>query len=356
MAYYFLTASKDASVYIQQPFQNTGLDEMLEISKVYYGNIKDLSRILLRFDTSHLSASLSNGSMKLENATLVLRQTESEEIPLEYTIYAYMVSGSWQMGKGTRFDEVSTQGVTWDYREGDSNLEWLPSGQFSAGSTGSYEGRGGVWYTANASSQSFNYQTADINMDVKSPLKAWLSGSVENNGFIIKYNNSVEDDTEDYGILKFFSKETNTIHQPKIRIGWDDQSYVTGQLNPLTANDIKVNVVNFKNKYKVNSTAKIRIFARDLYPLKTFTNSFAYNTAEYLPTSSYYQIKDAASDDVIIPFDNYSKISCDETGNYIKVNFSNWQANRIYKLEFKVEQNGDVQYFDENITFSLENN
>ena len=244
MAYYFLTASKDASVYIQQPFQNTGLDEILEISKVYYGNIKDLSRILIRFDISHLSSSLSNGSMKLQNATLVLRQTESEEIPLEYTVYAYMVSGSWQMGKGTRFDEVSTQGVTWDYREGDSNLEWLPSGQFSVGTTGSYEGRGGVWYTANAASQSFNYQTADINMDVKESLKSWLSGSVQNNGFIVKYNNSVEDDTEDYGILKFFSKETNTIHQPKVRIGWDDQLIITGSLNPLTANDIKVNVVN----------------------------------------------------------------------------------------------------------------
>jgi hypothetical protein len=356
MAYYFLTASKDASVYIQQPFQNTGLDEILEISKVYYGNIKDLSRILIRFDISHLSSSLSNGSMKLQNATLVLRQTESEEIPLEYTVYAYMVSGSWQMGKGTRFDEVSTQGVTWDYREGDSNLEWLPSGQFSVGTTGSYEGRGGVWYTTNAASQSFNYQTADINMDVKESLKSWLSGSVQNNGFIVKYNNSVEDDTEDYGILKFFSKETNTIHQPKVRIGWDDQSYVTGQLNPLTANDIKVNVFNFKNKYKINSIAKIRIFARDLYPLKTFSNSFSYNTAEYLPITSYYQIKDAASDDVIIPFGNFSKISCDETGNYIKVDFSNWQPNRIYKLEFKVESDGDVQYFDENITFSLENN
>jgi hypothetical protein len=355
MAYYFLTASKDASVYIQQPFQNTGLDEILEISKVYYGNIKDLSRILIRFDISHLSSSLSNGSMKLENATLVLRQTESEEIPLEYTVYAYMVSGSWQMGKGTRFDEVSTQGVTWDYREGDSNLEWLPPGQFSVGTTGSYEGRGGVWYTANASSQSFNYQTADINMDVKESLKSWLSGSIQNNGFIVKYNNSVEDDTEDYGILKFFSKETNTIHQPKVRIGWDDQLISTGTLNPLTTNDIKVNVINFKNKYKINSIAKIRIFARDLYPLKTFSNSFSYNTAEYLPTTSYYQIKDAASDDVIIPFGNFSKISCDETGNYIKVDFSNWQPNRIYKLEFKVESGGDVQYFDENITFSLEN-
>jgi hypothetical protein len=50
MAYYFLTASKDASVYLQQPNQNTGLDEVMEIGKVYYGNIKDISRALIKFE------------------------------------------------------------------------------------------------------------------------------------------------------------------------------------------------------------------------------------------------------------------------------------------------------------------
>ena len=34
----------------------------------------------------------------------------------------------------------------------------------------------------------------------------------------------------------------------------------------------------------------------------------------------YIQIKDFASDDIIIPFSDYSKISCDETGNYINLN------------------------------------
>ena len=48
MAYYLLTASKDATVYLQQPNQNTGLDEILEISKLYYGNVKDISHALLK--------------------------------------------------------------------------------------------------------------------------------------------------------------------------------------------------------------------------------------------------------------------------------------------------------------------
>ena len=72
-----------------------------------------------------------------------------------------------------------------------------------------------------------------------------------------------------------------------------------------------------------------------------------------MPQTTYYQIKDVNSDDVVIPFSNYSKVSCDETGNYIKINFSNWEAGRTYKIEFKVDNDGDIQYFDNDTTFSL---
>jgi hypothetical protein len=190
-------------------------------------------------------------------------------------------------------------------------------------------------------------------MNVKSMLTAWMSGSIQNNGIILKYSTTNESDTQDYGILKFFSKETNTIYQPKIQIGWDDQIFATASLSALTANDIKVGVTNLKKEYKVGGEVKLKIFGRELYPLKTFTNTFSYETVKYLPQTTYYQIKDVNSDDVIIPFSNYSKVSCDENGNYIKINFSNWEAGRTYKIEFKVDNDGDVQYFDNDTTFSL---
>ena len=353
MAYYFLTASKDASIYLQQPNQNTGFDEILEISKIYYGNVKDISHTLIKFDTGYISKSISDGSIKLADSTLILKETKSEEIPLEYTIYANPISGSWEMGMGTRFDNITTTGVTWNYREGDSKLEWLEN-NFETGTTASVNnGVGGVWYANYEASQTFNYQTADVNMDVKSILQTWMSGSIQNNGFILKYSNSNESDTQDYGILKFFSKETNTIYQPKIRIGWDDQSFLTSSLLELTEDDIKIGITNLKKEYKVGTEVKFKIFGRELYPLKTFTNIFSYNTIKYLPQNTYYQIKDVNSDDVIIPFSDYSKVSCDSNGNYIKINFSNWEAGRTYKIEFKVNINGGIQYFDEDITFDL---
>jgi hypothetical protein len=187
---YFLTASKDASVYLQQPNQNTGLDEILEISKVYYGNIKDVSHALIKFEVGFISKSISDGTIALSDATLILKETETNEIPLEYTIYANAVSRSWQMGIGTRFDNISTQGVTWNYREGDTKLDWLDN-NFTANTTASINnGVGGTWWTQYAASQSFDYETSDINMDVKSILKAWMSGSIPNDGFILKYANA----------------------------------------------------------------------------------------------------------------------------------------------------------------------
>lgn len=353
MAYYFLTASKDASVYLQQPNQNTGLDEILEVGKVYYGNIKDVSRALLKFEVGFLSSSLANNLFDMEEATLILKETKSEELPLQYTLYAYPISQSWQVGIGTRFDAISTQGVTWNYREGDTKLDWLENTLANGSDANPNNGTGGTWYLVSGSSQSFEYQSADINMDIKPMLEAWMSGSIENDGLLIKLGDSLENDTQDYGVTKLFSKETNTIYQPKIRIGWDDQSFITGSLTQLTVSDIKVGITNLKKEYKVGTIPTIRIFGRELYPLKTFTNSFAYTDIKYLPQSTYYQIKDFTSNDIIIPFSEYSKVNCDSNGNFIKLNLSNWEAGRVYKIEFKIDMDGDIQYFDNELTFNI---
>ena len=351
--YYFLTASKDASVYLQQPDQNCGLDEVLEVSKVYYGNIKDVSRALLKFDLQGISESISNGDVVLSEATLILRETESEELPLEFTLEAYPISQSWEMGKGTRFDDITTGGVTWNNREGDSILRWLQAGEFSEVSTGSYEGKGGTFYYDVYATQDFEYQSKDVHMDVKDIVEDWISGSIVNDGIILKLPFELENDTNDYGILRFFSKETNTIHQPKLRIGWDDTSFATGSLTELTSEEIKVGIRNFKKEYKVNTTPKLRVVGRDLYPIKTFSATAQYGISKFLPTTSYYQILDYHSNDVIVPYSEYTKLSCDSDGNYFNLNLTNWEVDRVYKIEFKVVIDGAPQFFDEDYTFSV---
>lgn len=351
--YYFLTASKDASIYLQQPTQNTGLDEILEVSKTYYGNLKDVARSLIYFDLNNFSASLVNGDVTMSSAELILHEAESSEIPLSYTIYAHPISQSWEMGIGTRFDEITGDGVTWNHKS--TGINWLAADSLSLDSTGSYNGRGGTWYTSSQTSQSFEYETSDLNLDVKNTLEFWLSGSLSNNGFIIKHESSVENDAIDYGQLKFFSKETNTIYQPKIRIGWDDSSFTTGSLSELTSDDIHVTFKKLKTKYKQGSKPEIKVFGREKYPLKTYTNFYSYNDVKYLPSTTYYQIKDVVTDEIIVPFSDYSKVSCNSNGNFFKLNLTNWETNREYYIEIKVDRDGEIEYFsDKDLTFLVE--
>jgi hypothetical protein len=352
--YQFITASKDASIYLQQPNQNTGLDEILEISKVYYGDLKDVARSLIKFDTNALSSSLKSGEVTMSSCDLILRECESNEIPIEYTIYAYPISESWDMGIGTRFDDISTDGVTWNYRK--TGIDWLPgSGSMSSNSTGSLTGRGGVWYTGSIASQSFDYQSSDIEMNVIKMVSTWISGTLPNEGMILKHDSSFENDTNDYGQLKFFAKETNTIYQPKLRIGWDDSEFNTGSLTELVNDDIHVTFKKLKTKYKLNSKPEIRVFAREKYPLKTYTNLYSYNDIKYLPSTTYYQIRDVVTDDIIVPFSDYSKVSCDTNGNYFKVNLLNWETNREYYIEIKIDRDGSIEYFsDKDLTFTIE--
>jgi len=351
--YYFVTSSKDTTIYLQQPTQNTGFDEILEVSKTYYGNLKDNARTLIKFDTNAISESIASGEITMSSAELILKECESSEIPTDYTIYAYPVSQSWDMGIGTRFDNISTDGCSWEKRT--TSLTWLGT-DFASGTTGSFNGKGGTWYTGSAASQSFSYQTTDIEMDVLTPLNSWISSSIPNEGWIIKHDSSLENDTEDYGQLKFFSKETNTIYQPKLRIGWDDSSFSTGSLSALTADDIHITFKRLKVRYKRGSKPTIRVFGREKYPLKNYTNQYAYTDVYYLPSTTYYQIKDVVTDEVVVPFsDDYTKVSCDSNGNYFKLNLSNFEYNRDYYIEIKVNRNGVIEYFtDKELTFTVE--
>ena len=288
----------------------------------------------------------------MSSAELILRECESSEIPLDYTIYAYQVSQSWDMGIGTRFDEISTDGVSWNKRTTTDN--WLGDG-YSTDTTGSFNGKGGVWYTTSVATQSFSYETSDIQMDVLEPMNVWLSGSVPNEGWILKHSSEVENDTDDYGQLKFFSKETNTIYQPKVRIGWDDSSFVTGSLTELDADDIHVTFKRLKSRYKRGSKPEIRVFGREKYPLKTYSNTYGYTDVKYLPETTYYQVKDVITDEVIVPFSDYTKVSCDSNGNYFKLNLTNWEYSRDYYIEIKVDRDGVIEYFeDKDLTFTVE--
>lgn len=357
----FFTSSYDASIYLQQPDQNAGRDEILEVGKLYYGSSKDIARSLLKFDINELSSSIVNNvGTSSYSVFLNLRAANSEELPLEYTIYANAVSQSWTMGTGTKFDNISTDGISWKYRDGINTWQdnvVAGTAVFTQGTTGSANAEGGTWYLSGSASQSFNYEHDDIRMDVTNIVSLWISGSLPNNGLIVHHGLTNESDDLDYGILKFFSKETNTIYEPKLELVWNDQSFATGSLSPVTGSvsddDYKVVLQNLKREYPKDQKIKIRVKGRDMFPSKSFSAEFEYDQTKYLPRTTYYQLEDYKTGEVIFPFDDYTKVSCDSTSNYFIMDLNTLPINRTYLLKLKIVESGISTIIDDKLIFEI---
>ena len=325
---HFVTASKDATVYTLYETKNTGLDEILTVSKHYSRfEEKDDARVFIQFDISNIPTYVTASS-----ATMCLKLTEAEEMPATFSLYSYPVTSSWNMGIGTfHYTPDTNDGITWNTQP--YILTSLVSG-----------------------TQAFTYQTLDVDMDVKSIYDYW-TGSV-NNGLVLKHLESAESSSLDYGIMNFYSRETNTINQPLLKLAWDDTigSFSTGSLSPLTASTISVKSKELKPAYYEGGRVKIKVIGREKYPTKTFSNSFSYLDVNYLPTTSYYAIRDEITKKKIIDFSTYSKINCNSSGNYLVFDTTNFPKNRVYRLLFLIERDGFEEYFEDDLTFEIRSN
>jgi hypothetical protein len=379
----------DSTIYEKTESLNTGTDSVLELSHQLIGSSsKYNSRILLKFDTSGIESDVNSGKIS-SNAKyyLQLRTSDVREIPQEYTVYAYPLSGSWANGTGKYTNTpATTDGVSWKYRSSKSagilwgvsevtgglNYEWdeisdswvdanLIFGALYASVTGSYFSSvgGGTWWTFENTTctQSFSYETSDIYMDVTPIVKKWITGSgrFNNDGFILKFSDNIESSNETLVSLKFFSSDSNTVYVPKLHIVWDDSTFSTGSLTQISFDNSLVNV-RLNQSYSETEKTKIRISVNEKYPQKTYTTESYYTKNFYLPTSSYYEIRDAHTDEIIIPFNTTgSKISCDANGNYFKLWMNSFQPERFYRVLIKSETDGgDVsRIFDNNYYFKV---
>ena len=366
-------AEKDATLYESLPDGNTGLDEILEIGKRLSTDGSTLlkSRSVIKFDMDEISAALTKYGKTVNDCKFVMQlyTSHAKNLPSDYEIYAKLVGENWINGTGFEA-AATTDGVTWNTPVSGGIGSWISSSQnVQVGSSTLYiagAGSGGNWMYQSASlgsqsglitSESFSYRTTDINMDVTDAVKVWLSGSggatIPNYGFLLKFSDT--DDTNDSvtGYVRFFSRDTHTIYVPKITMYWDNSSFATGSL---TAADLESYVIytQIKPQYKDTEIAKIRIYARDRYPQKSPTNLYPIQQVKFLPTTTYYAVYDAATDEAIIPYDNiYNKVSCDSTSNFIHIDMNGFMPERYYRLEFKIVDGFTEQYIDDKIYFKV---
>jgi len=207
------------------------------------------------------------------------------------------------------------------------------------------------------SSQAFSYTTSDINVDVTNIVKGWLCGCVPNEGVILMTSLELSGIDNVNGTIKFFSKETNTIYSPYLDVSWDDSVYNSGSMVPLGGyNPYTVVVKNLSREYKFGSLVRINLFAREKSPLKNFvkgTQQSQYLSSSLLSTNTYYAIKDNESENMVVDFDDYTKLSCDGSVHYFNLDTTTLPVSRYYRLLIKTTINGEVKIFDNGNIFTI---
>ena len=374
MAIYKIFPTKDATIYSRYPNKNTGLDEILDVSiedATTSGNTQ-ASRFLVQFSQTEISdvltSKVGNASWSASfNAYLAYGDGLNVDTTLEF----YPISQSWEMGTGKfAYTPEYTNGVSWIYRGAANTTAWATS-SFNPFVTASYISAskgGGTWYTGslNASivptvtaSQTFSYfDDFDINVNVTNIVKAWTSSLIENNGFIVKQKDEFINSASYDVTLRYFSRDTHTIYPPSLDIKWRDYNFNTGSsgLTILNASPVFVDVNENPGIFYPESINRFRVNARPEYPVRIYQTASYYTRNHYLPTSSYYAIKDLDTNEYVINFDEqFTQLSADNQSSYFDLYMSGLQPERYYTILIKTTIDGSTLIFDNNYSFKIIN-
>ena len=380
--YQLYFAERDTTLYEKFPDQNTGIDQILELTKVSSGSKLNgiiqanttNTRILLDFGSqiSSITTDISNGKIppigtgiNSSSIFLSLKASDASDLPLSYTIKAFPISESWSNGNGTYADiPETTNGASWHYKDAKN-----PGTVWSTGSAASYNNLGvfdnqggGTWMTGSGyeASQSFQNQSPDIRMDVTDIVQRWVNEDIANNGFIIKRKYDEEINGSILGSIKFFGRESHTIFLPRLEVAYNDVNLSgTGSFDEISTDMYVPYIKNIRPEYRSGDITKFRIGVRPEFPIASYATSSFYITKDRLPVTSYYSISDTVTNEIIIPFDegvkSSTQISCDDKGSFFKLNLNTFLPERYYKIALKViRDNGDdVQIHDDRFYFKV---
>tara|TARA_B100002019_G_scaffold293526_1_gene321964 strand:- start:11330 stop:12589 length:1260 start_codon:yes stop_codon:yes gene_type:complete len=211
----FIYLEKDTTIFKYKKDQtlNTGLDEILELTNLYSEESgHHISRLLVQFN---LNGERNQGIFYNSNFNLNLKISDSHELTGNTALEIFPIKSNWEEGFGRRFDSDHMSGAS-----------WKTSGH---GTTWVRDEGGGDYYTEtelrdlygveNIPTYIFNKRTSDVSFDITNYVDMWMSNILENNGLIIKFS----DETINHNSkVNFFSKDTNTIYQPFVKVAKND--------------------------------------------------------------------------------------------------------------------------------------
>ena len=378
MAVYKLFPYKDSTLYSFYPDMNTGIDPINQISNlnIAVASNPQVARFMTEFVQSEIEDVINNkisgSDWDVEFKSFI---ATAEAIVEATDIAVYPVGQFWYNGTGTYLDvPQTTDGCAWNSPNFKGSINWSASGEDAFGNTitGSYNATyapqgGGAWLLNSGSTsfkvtQSFDTtSTKDLKVNAKEVVSRWYSGSINNYGFIVKWEDSVEfnTNTQIQPVMQFYSVDTNTIYPPQLEFKWRDYSSVlTGSATAsiVDTTNLVSSLAENPGYFTPQSVNRFRLNVAAKYPIRVFATGSQFTGTNYLPTASYYAIKDLDTNEIVIDYNtNYTQLSSDANGNYFDLYMNGLEPERYYKVCVKTTINGSTLILDDNYYFKVVN-
>ena len=387
MAVYKLFPYKDTTLYSLYPEMNTGIDPITSITNlnIAIDSSPQVSRFLTEFVQEEIEDVINNkisGSQwDVDFRSFI---ATAQGIVESTDLSVHPIAQPWYNGTGTFLDvPQTTDGAIWYSPNFKGSIAWSSSGTdntdhyvTSSFNSASVAAGGGSWYhsgsdgTLYAVTQSFDTRSEkDLKINAKTVVSLWYSSSLgvpasaslPNYGFITKWENSVEFNrsTQIQPIMQFYSVDTNTIYPPQLEFKWEDyQSVLTGSATGsiVTTTNLATALAENPGEFFPSSVNRFRFNLAPKYPTPVWTTSSLFTGVNYLPTASYYAIKDLDTNEFVVDYNTtYTKLSSDVNGNYFDVYMNGLEPERYYKILIKTNINGSTIVYDDSYYFKVIN-
>jgi len=387
MAVYKLFPYKDTTLYSFYPNMNTGIDAISQISNLNFAvdTNPQAARFLTEFVQSEIEDVINNKiGTKQWDVDFRSYIATAQGIVESTDLSVHPVAQFWYNGTGTYLDQpLTTDGASWYSPNFLNSIAWSSSGTDSTNHyvTSSYNptyvaAGGGSWYhsgsdgTLYAITQSFDTRSEkDLKVGVKTIVSNWYSSSLgvdssaslPNYGFITKWENTVEfnTNTQIQPVMQFYSVDTNTIYPPELQFKWKDYTTIlTGSATSsiISTTNLISSLAENPGTFTPFSVNRFRFNVAPKYPVKVWATTSQFTGTNYLPTASYYAIKDLDTNEFVVDFDTtYTQLSSDSNGNYFDVYMNGLEPERYYKVLIKTIINGSTLVLDDDYYFKVIN-
>lgn len=298
-----ITNAYNDNLKVRAKTANMGGSDSLETFAIY-GRASEqeaeLSRILVQFPVEEIASDRNKNRIPSSGSVNFFLKLSNVEhpftLPREYTLAVNPLSRSWSEGNGMDMESYKDKG---------------PANWISASNESSWQNEGGDYYSDIEASIFFKEGHEDLEIEITEIVESWISGTIANNGLIIKFSSSLEENVNTYYTKKFYARGTNNFFKkPHIEARYDrsvkDDRGRFYNFNPFVEMEDNYNSLymynSFKGEYKNFPTVgtgsmKVGLFTSITNPLPSpqslLTGSIAspenisYVTASHVSTGIY---------------------------------------------------------------------